>query len=147
MRMRPNEFRTMRPAILIDTSAYVAVLRRDDEHHQDASAVMQALQRQRATLVTTNFILAETYGMLLRYLGPQAARAFLEGIDRSRATLIVRAEERDEREARTILYRYTDKDFSLVDTISFAVMTRLGVTHAFTFDKHFEQYGWQIVRP
>ena len=137
----------MRPAIFVDTSAYVAVLRRDDEHHQDASSVMQALQRQRATLVTTNFILAETYGMLLRYLGPQAARAFLEGIDRSRATLMVRAEERDEREARAILYRYTDKDFSLVDTISFAVMTRLGVTRAFTFDRHFEQYGWQIVLP
>jgi predicted nucleic acid-binding protein len=137
----------MRPAIFVDTSAYVAVLRRDDEHHQDASSVMQALQRQRATLVTTNFILAETYGMLLRYLGPQAARAFLEGIDRSRATLMVRAEERDEREARAILYRYTDKGFSLVDTISFAVMTRLGVTRAFTFDRHFEQYGWQIVLP
>jgi len=137
----------MRPAIFVDTSAYVAVLRRDDEHHQDASSVMQALQRQRATLVTTNFILAETYGMLLRYLGPQAARAFLEGIDRSRATLMVRAEERDEREARAILYRYTDKDFSLVDTISFAVMTRLGVARAFTFDRHFEQYGWQIVLP
>ncbi len=85
--------------------------------------------------------------MLLRYLGPQAARAFLEGIDRSRATLVVRAEERDEREARAVLYRYTDKDFSLVDAISFAVMARLGITHAFTFDKHFEQYGWQIVLP
>ncbi len=85
--------------------------------------------------------------MLLRYLGPQAARAFLEGIDRSRATLVVRAEERDEREARAILYRYTDKDFSLVDAISFAVMARLGIVHAFTFDKHFEQYGWQIVHP
>jgi predicted nucleic acid-binding protein len=137
----------MRFAVFVDTSAYVATLKRDDERHQEAVAIVQTLTQQHAALITTNFILAETHAMLLRYLGPDPARAFLQGMDRSRATVVVRAEEGDEQAARTLLYRYTDKDFSLVDTISFAVMARLGITHAFTFDKHFEQYGWQVLRP
>ena len=33
------------------------------------------------------------------------------------------------------------KDFSYVDATSFAVMERLGITDAFSFDEHFEQYS------
>ena len=136
-----------RPAVFVDTSAYVAALRRDDENHHAAVDIIRALTAQRAALFSTNFILAETHAFLLRYLGHEPARTFLKQMDASRATVIIRAEEADERAARSILYRYDDKDFSLVDTISFAVMTLLGLTQAFTFDKHFEQYGWQVLRP
>lgn len=42
---------------------------------------------------------------------------------------------------------YTDKDFSFADAISFVVMERLGITRAFTFDRHFEQYGFTVLTP
>jgi predicted nucleic acid-binding protein len=35
-----------------------------------------------------------------------------------------------------------DKDFTLTDATSFAVMERLGITYAFTFDHPFTQYGF-----
>jgi predicted nucleic acid-binding protein len=59
--------------------------------------------------------------------------------------VVVRAEATDEAAARSIIYRYADKDFSLTDAISFAIMARLGLSQAFTFDKHFEQYGWRVL--
>ena len=43
--------------------------------------------------------------------------------------------------------KYQDKDFSLTDAISFAVMERLQITQAFTFDRHFAQYGFTLVQP
>jgi predicted nucleic acid-binding protein len=85
--------------------------------------------------------------MLLRYLGNAAARRFLQDLDRSKVTILIRAEPADEAAARAIIYRQTDKDYSLTDAISFAVMTRLGLRQAFAFDKHFEQYGWQMLQP
>ena len=49
--------------------------------------------------------------------------------------------------AREIIYRYDDRDFSLVDATSFTVMQRLHVTRAFTFDRHFAQYGLTVLTP
>jgi len=135
----------MRPAVFIDTSAYLAVLKRDDYHHREALAVVESLTRQRAALFTSNFVIAETHAILLRYLGHEPARTYLQQMDDSRATVIVRAEAADEAAARSIIYRYADKDFSLTDAISFAIMARLGLGQAFTYDKHFEQYGWRVL--
>ena len=49
---------------------------------------------------------------------------------------------------------YDDQDFSIVDRTSFAVMERLGITRAASFDHHFAVYrygprrerAFQIVR-
>jgi predicted nucleic acid-binding protein len=53
----------------------------------------------------------------------------------------------DERKARDLIARYDDKAFSLTDATSFAVMERLGIDHAFTFDRNFMQYGLATLAP
>jgi predicted nucleic acid-binding protein len=58
--------------------------------------------------------------------------------------IIVRVTPEDEAKAREITYRYDDKDFSLTDATSFAVMERLGIRAAFTFDRDFRQYGLDV---
>ena len=45
------------------------------------------------------------------------------------------------------MFQYQDKDFPMVDAISFAVMERLGISVAFAFDQHFTQYGWTALTP
>jgi predicted nucleic acid-binding protein len=89
---------------------------------------------------------AETHALLLTRVGYQAARQFLEEAEQSTIT-IVRATTRDEERARAIIYQYQDKDFSLTDAISFAVMERLDIRYAFTFDRHFAQYGLPVLTP
>ncbi len=131
--------------VFIDTSGFIAIARRDDENHEAARAIIDALRRSRARLYTTNFVLAETYSLYLRYLGGPAARAFLRQVDSERPSAVIRIEEGDEAEARSIIYRYADKDFSLVDAASFAVMKRLAIPAAFTFDRHFRQFGLDVL--
>jgi predicted nucleic acid-binding protein len=41
--------------------------------------------------------------------------------------------------------KYADKEISFTDSISFAMMHRLGIRTAFTFDRHFRDAGFQIV--
>lgn len=51
----------------------------------------------------------------------------------------------DERRARSIIAQYDDKDFSLVDATSFAVMERLHIPTAFALDRNFTQYGFRVL--
>ena len=74
-----------------------------------------------------------------------AARV-LSDIDDSNVLTVIRVSVADEARAREIIRQYQDKDFSLTDATSFAVMERLGITHAFTLDHNFSQYGF-IVMP
>lgn len=84
--------------------------------------------------------------MILSVLGNRAAYRFLRDLERGRTT-IIRVRAADEERAKQILGHYADKDFSFTDAISFAVMERLGISRAFTFDRDFAQYGFTIVRP
>ena len=54
---------------------------------------------------------------------------------------VLRALPAEEQRAREILARHTDKDWTLCDAISFAVLDAHHVARAFTFDHHFQQYG------
>ncbi len=47
--------------------------------------------------------------------------------------------------AQGLIVRYHDKTFSLTDALSFVVMERLDISHAFSFDHNFRQYGFQLL--
>ena len=59
--------------------------------------------------------------------------------------MVIRARAADEERAKQILFQYTDKNFSFADAISFAVMERLTIRLAFTFDRDFAQYGFTVL--
>jgi len=119
---------------------------RHDQHHDLAVHILRSLARQQALQLTTNVILIEGHGLILSRLGIQQGQAFLRDMERS-ATTVVRVRPADEERAREIIYQYDDKDFSMTDAISFAVMERLQITQAFTFDRHFAQYGFTVLVP
>jgi predicted nucleic acid-binding protein len=135
-----------RRSVFVDTSAYGALADRADQDHSAAIAINRYLTEKRIALVTTNFVIAETHALVLSRAGRDIAFALLQRLDAS-AGIVVRVGENDEREARRIIASYHDKDFSLVDAMSFAVMTRLAITSAFTFDWHFQQFGFVVVDP
>lgn len=60
-------------------------------------------------------------------------------------TTVVRVSAEDEERARAIIFQYDDKDFSLTDALSFAVMERLRIRAALSFDRNFAQYGFQLL--
>ena len=132
--------------VLVDTSAYFALAVPQEGNHAPAAAILQGIQRRSAHLFTTNFIIAETHALLLARRGRAIASTVLRELDNSTTTLVC-VSSRDERRAREIIRQYDDKDFPLTDAASFAVMERLGITQAFTFDRHFVQYGFTVLTP
>lgn len=125
----------------LDTSAYFALFNKSDERHGDASEIADLIAAERLASCTTNAVVFESHGLFLSRLVADAARAFLQNMESS-PTTIVRVRAADENRARQIIFQYTDKDFSYTDALSFAVMERLRISRAFTFDRHFEQYGF-----
>ena len=55
---------------------------------------------------------------------------------------MIRTLAEEEARGREIIARHSDKDWRLSDAISFAILDVRGVRRAFTFDRHFLQYGW-----
>jgi uncharacterized protein len=80
----------------------------------------------------------------LSVLGRSHAAQFLKDMEESN-TVVIRARAADEERAKQILFQYTDKEFSFADAISFAVMERLTIRLAFTFDRDFTQYGFPVI--
>ena len=132
--------------IFVDSSAFLALLDRRDEFHARAVAIFNALVDQRFRQFTTNVVVIESHALILSVMGIAAAAAFLRDLPQS-YTAVVRVRAQDEERAQQLIFRYADKDFSLTDAISFTVMGRLAITRAFTFDRHFAQYGLTVLEP
>jgi predicted nucleic acid-binding protein len=130
--------------VFVDSSVYLALLDADDEHHRHATQILHQLAQARYRQFTTNVLLIESHALILSVLGRTQAAQFLKDMQESR-TVIVRVRASNEARAKQILFQYTDKDFSLADAISFAVMERLTLRLAFTFDRDFAQYGFTVL--
>jgi predicted nucleic acid-binding protein len=130
--------------VLVDASAYFALLDQDDAYHSQARLIRDRLLAESFRLFTTSFVLPETHALLLNRLSQDIATSFLKDLEQSTTTLVW-VTPADVQRAQAIIYQYEDKDFSLTDATSFAVMERLRITTAFTFDRHFAQYGLMVL--
>lgn len=126
-------------AVFADTSYYVAFVNRDDERHAAAITVSQDL---RQPIVLTDYVLAELGSRLSER--PQR-RVFLEIVDTLRTaplTTIVPASRAMFDRGLALFRRRLDKEWSLIDCISFELMRSRGIKEALTTDHHFEQAGF-----
>jgi uncharacterized protein len=135
-----------RGRVFLDSSGFLALVNARDTYHAHARAAWTTLTEERWHTFTTNLVVAEAHALFLTRLGHDRATAFLHQILRS-STTIVRVSQQDEQQAQEIIFRYDDKNFSYTDSTSFAVMERLGIGPAFTFDHNFAQYGLQMIGP
>jgi predicted nucleic acid-binding protein len=132
--------------ILVDTSAWLAFYDRSDQHHQSARQIAEQLKAQRASLALSEFILAESLTLIRFRLGHSWAVRFGRTVLDSRLSDLLSVDEPIRRRAWEIFQRYEDKDFSFTDCTSFALMEQLGLKTAFAFDRHFEQYGFDVLK-
>ena len=123
--------------VLWDSSAILALLDADDADHARAVAIAGRIASEKRPSFITNYIEVETHALLLRKLGRTLAREWLL----TGGLPVIRVLPDEEDRAREIVARHGDKDLSLCDAISFAVLDLRGIRRAFAFDRHFLQYG------
>ena len=125
-------------SMLVDTGAWYAIADASDRLHERARK-FYAEHAGETAFVTTDLILAETMALVTAHLGRSAARTFWGTLRETRIPLLT-LEPIDLEAAWHIGHALPDQDFSFVDCTSFAVMERLGIHEAFSFDTHFLVY-------
>lgn len=123
--------------MLWDSSAVLALIDAHDADHHTAASVARLLAKEQRPGFVTNYVEVETHALLLRKLGRHLAREWLF----TGGLPVLRALPHEEERGKELLARYGDKDWSLCDAISFAVIDARRMGAAFTFDRHFLQYG------
>jgi uncharacterized protein len=127
----------------VDTSAFLAVLDADAAQHPRASRVWRDLVGGEDMLLTTSYVLVETFALVQARLGLEATR-FLHD-DVVPILHVTWVDEELHRAAMTALLMARRRDLSLVDCVSFEAMRRLGAERAFAFDRHFRQQGFATI--
>ena len=126
--------------VFVDTSGTYALL---DAGNVDYSAALDAwtqVVHRGHLMVTSLYVVVETCALLQKRFGISAVRKFLgdvlpaimiEWVDVNLHTVGINGVLTSARSGP-----------SLVDCVSFAIMRQLGIQTAFTFDRHFQEQGF-----
>jgi predicted nucleic acid-binding protein len=128
--------------IFADASYYIALLSPRDQHHQDAIRVSRDLLQP---IVITDFVLIELANALADIDSRQFAVSLWENLRRDPQTTIISASTKLVTQGLNLYANRPDKEWSLVDCISFIIMEERGLTDALTADHHFEQAGFRAL--
>lgn len=127
--------------VLIDTSVWFAAANIRDRYNARGKELLGEITAP----LLTDYILIETWGLLNSRVHRQAAENFWRGIRRG-ATDVEKVTAADLDAAWAIGEAFPDQTFSIVDRTSFAVMERLGITRAASFDDDFAVYRYGRAR-
>ena len=131
--------------VFVDTSGFKALVDEKDEFHYRAVEKWDNFARKGVSLVTSNYILDESYTLIRVKCGLKVVKNFrillaegLKDIKVSRITL----------DDELLAWDWFGKDWSglsFTDCVSFTVMKRLGIKQVFGFDNHFKRAGFEVV--
>ena len=133
----------MQKKVFLDTSFIVALINERDQYHQAAQALSYELEQ--TLLITTDAVLLEIGNGLARAYRQEA----IQIIDLLRNTKNVEVIAIDNQlfdDGFAVYEKFDDKQWGLVDCLSFALMWELGVTEVLTFDDDFQQAGFVVLR-
>lgn len=129
-------------AVFADTSYYVALLGSTDAHHQSGVAWSERLLGR---IVVAEHVIVESGSALSGVQDRALYVPFVEELLKDSATIYVPSSATLLRQGLTLFGDRPDKDWSLVDCISFVVMKQRRLKEALTADRHFVQAGFRAL--
>lgn len=131
--------------VFLDTGYTIALSVESDEHHERAVELAEQLEAEQTRLVTTRAILLETGNALSKERYRKSAIELLNALEEDPLVEIIPLSEELFAEAFELFRNRPDKEWGLVDCVSFIVMQERGLTEALTPDKHYEQAGFRAL--
>jgi uncharacterized protein len=130
--------------LFVDTSAWLALNDRSDQYHQKALSCNAAIRSQRIELITSEYVVDESLTIIRYRVSHEAAVIFGASLMNSRIVTVADVANEERLAAWALFKKYADKELSFTDCTSFALMSKLGLLQAFSFDDHFRQIGFEL---
>lgn len=127
----------------IDTGYILALEIASDRYHGQALGHWKSFTRTPFTLVTTSYVFDEVVTFLSSRGRHDRAVATGKRLLESSAIELIDVDRGLFLAGWQYFQHHADKSYSLTDCISFVVMQQRGITRALTFDRHFQQAGFQ----
>jgi len=131
--------------VFLDTSFAIALSATTDQNHAKAVKLAEQIESQNLRLVTTQAILLEIGNTLSKQRYRTAAIQLLESLESDINVEIIPLTNDLYSAAFQLFKSRQDKEWGLVDCISFIVMQSRGITEALTADEHFNQAGFRAL--
>lgn len=122
-------------AVLVDAGAFIALLDRSDEHHQDVSAALDSVD---GPLVTVWPAVSEAMHFLARI--PRAQAALFDLIDDDGVS-VAELGQADLRRMKVLMNKYRDLPMDFADAALVRLAERERLTRILTFDQDFRVYS------
>ncbi len=128
----------MSDKILIDTSAFYALVSASDEFHPKAKGTFERLVDQKAELYTSSYIFVESAALIQHRLGFPTLKTFVDSVRESLRFLWI--DGRTHWQAWEILKETPGRRLSFVDCTTIVLAKALDA-RVFAFDEDFKQEG------
>jgi hypothetical protein len=130
--------------LFVDTSAWLALNNKNDQYHDEAVSKITKVRQQKIQLVTSEYVFNESVTIIRYRISHRAAVAFGDALISSNVASIEDITDEERLKAWVLFKKYRDKDLSFTDCTSFALMVKLKLQKAFSFDDHFKQVGFEL---
>ncbi len=129
--------------VFVDTSAFYAVLSREDANHSRAVSDWNRLMDDAMVrLCTSNYVVVETCALVRNRLGDDAMRSFLGNL--LPLAMVIWIDQKAHASATAAMLAYGKNGPSMVDCASFAVMRDTATEKALAYDRHFTEEGFSL---
>lgn len=139
----------MSQPVFVDASAWVAISNRKDLNHKRAVHIFRRLLDSSTRLIATTWTAYEALTIIKSRLGYSQAERLWDRFQGREFVDLVWIDEKIERDALDLFWRFRDKTWGVVDCSSLAVMQDLDCRHVFAYDRHFieasRQFGFMVI--
>lgn len=135
----------MKNEVFLDTAYAIALSSESDKHHKRAMELAEQLEKTGTRLVTTRAVQLEIGNALSKRRYRHAAIRLLDSLEADPMVKIIPLSEKLYAQALQLYRERQDKEWGLVDCISFIIMTKRNLTDALTTDEHFQQAGFRAL--
>ena len=125
--------------IFLDTSGIYALTDNTDTMHAEALRMYDAAVERGEGIIIHSYVLVESAALIQSRIGSRVSLAFLNDAETFTVIWVDRALHDS---AVCYLRTQGSSALSLVDAVSFQVMTDMGITKYLGFDKHFSDAGF-----
>jgi uncharacterized protein len=133
---------SMKADLFLDTSYVIALSSPADRFHDRAARFADQIETLNTHMLTSRAVMIEIGNALSKERYRQAAIMLLNSLETDPKVEIILLNEELYRQSFELFCQRTDKEWGLIDCISFAVMQQRGISEALTTDEHFEQAGF-----